>query len=706
VRSALVLFAALFALSCAHRTGPEGSSAAGAARPAKGCADCHGATLATQRGLKSVHAVVRDEGSCARCHLPHDTERTAPLADAEPKLCNACHGDRAYMRPHGGAGGIAACTPCHAPHASAQPTLLRGAPATLCGSCHPDVAKAHSGYPVAASRCTGCHRMHGGGAKLQNPLVHEVASDCSNCHAAADAPQPLATSQPQPGLCFDCHPELQEQLGKVTAPHAPARDGTCTACHSPHSSAVDGLLAGTTLEVCGACHPAVIAATRRPQPHKPAADGRCGDCHQAHGGQRAKLLVRPPDELCASCHPVVERWVAKKHLHAPLQMGDCSACHDPHGGAKRLLKADAVALCLGCHAAGKEGFIAGSHVHAPEPRGDCLSCHDPHASDAPRLVTRSDETLCKGCHDASVAARRDRGEKLHTPFLGGNCAACHAPHAAGKAGLRPGDVCVGCHVGTRRTWTKGVSVHSPFAEGACQDCHDPHGSKERAMLKQAPGALCTGCHFDVQGALEQPGAVVHDPLKTGTCLDCHHGHGSTQPALLVDAPEKLCGECHDVTGKEAIAKHGGYAFSASDCTGCHVPHAGEKKKLLRAEEHMPFGSGDCKSCHVDPVDPPGPPGVRPGGLGLCADCHDFGAMTKVPNAHAPVAAGRCFDCHSPHVGIGKAILRAPGAALCRRCHDARETAALPAHVQAGPAAGECGKCHPHHSPKARSVKRR
>ena len=40
--------------------------------------------------------------------LDSDPSVAAPLADSGPKLCNACHGDRAYMRPHGG--GTATCT--------------------------------------------------------------------------------------------------------------------------------------------------------------------------------------------------------------------------------------------------------------------------------------------------------------------------------------------------------------------------------------------------------------------------------------------------------------------------------------------------------------------------------------------------------------------------------------------------------------------
>ncbi|HSN13904.1 MAG TPA: cytochrome c3 family protein [Anaeromyxobacteraceae bacterium] len=200
--------------------------------------------------------------------------------------------------------------------------------------------------------------------------------------------------------------------------------------------------------------------------------------------------------------------------------------------------------------------------------------------------------------------------------------------------------------------------------------------------------------------------VAHDPVKDGACIDCHRGHGSDQRALLVREPAKLCAECHDVEDAGAVKRHGGYLFAQADCTGCHVPHSGAKKKLLRGEEHMPFGSGDCGTCHEAPADPPKAPTLKPGGLALCSDCHDFSSMPRLANAHAPVADGRCFACHAPHVGEGKALLLASERALCRRCHDPRDPAARQAHEQAKAGTSRCETCHPHHAPRSPAQKRR
>jgi len=153
-------------------------------------------------------------------------------------------------------------------------------------------------------------------------------------------------------------------------------------------------------------------------------------------------------------------------------------------------------------------------------------------------------------------------------------------------------------------------------------------------------------------------------------------------------------------------EHGGFAYAASDCTGCHLPHAGRRAKLVREELHMPFGSADCQACHSPPGESPQLPKLKAGGLELCADCHDFKAVTRLANPHAPVKSGACFSCHAPHAGAGKAILRASGPALCRRCHDPRSTAESAAHAKAPRPLAECVKCHAPHAPRMAGARHR
>jgi predicted CXXCH cytochrome family protein len=576
VRPAPLLASILLAAAagCVHPgTPPEGPAAAPSAAKARGCVDCHGEAVAAQRKRSAVHAPLRDDAACEGCHKAHDGKGPAPLAVGEPKLCNGCHGKRAFMRTHGGTRGPSRCTGCHAPHASAEAGLLREPPSKLCSGCHPDVSKAHGGYPVAETRCTSCHQLHGGDPKLVSPILHAPYPECRKCHPEPRAEKPFALSAPEPTLCFGCHPATEKALAALVVPHAPVKVGTCSACHAPHAAANAALLVADPKEVCGRCHAATVAATRRPGAHRPAADEKCTSCHAAHGGIRGKFLHKPQGAICTSCHPSVNVWVGRQSVHAPVRAGACSECHEPHGAEKRLLRATGIALCNGCHGAGRSAASAKSRVHPGEPKGDCLACHDAHASDRPRLVRRAEETLCKDCHASMIEARRAAGEEPHQPFVGGSCSACHTPHAGGKSGLKPGDLCTSCHVGTRPTWAKVKSSHRAFVSGGCTDCHDAHAAKGRSLLKGGAGELCARCHEKETAALQAPAGVGHSAIRGVNCIDCHRGHGSPLALLLRHEPDELCAECHAPGSVSAVAAHLAAGEKAARCTKCHAAHA-------------------------------------------------------------------------------------------------------------------------------------
>src|SRR5512133_3493745 len=187
VGRAFLLSVLALAAACAHPRGGQ-EAAEGDASSAKACAACHGPSLALERTRRSVHAAVRDDAACDRCHDPHTTPTTAPLTSPEPRLCNGCHGERPFMRPHASGRGDVACTRCHDAHASDEPALLRTPPGKLCGGRHADTMAQPARYPMGPSRCTACHEVHGGRAKLLPAKVHEVATDCGSCHAAATSP--------------------------------------------------------------------------------------------------------------------------------------------------------------------------------------------------------------------------------------------------------------------------------------------------------------------------------------------------------------------------------------------------------------------------------------------------------------------------------------------------------------------------------------
>jgi predicted CXXCH cytochrome family protein len=179
----------------------------------------------------------------------------------------------------------------------------------------------------------------------------------------------------------------------------------------------------------------------------------------------------------------------------------------------------------------------------------------------------------------------------------------------------------------------GLRLHGPFRGADCLTCHLPH-SGGRAALAADGAAVCLACHGDLKEALEKPGATVHPPVAEG-CLSCHQGHGSAVEGLLRKIVPALCADCHDLASGGLAARHGGFDVGTSACGGCHVMHAGQARKLLRAGLHQPFEVGTCDACHA-----PDAPRLLAAHRG-----------TKVTD--------RCVECHPPHAQRTRSP-RAPG----------------------------------------------
>ena len=133
------------------------------------------------------------------------------------------------------------------------------------------------------------------------------------------------------------------------------------------------------------------------------------------------------------------------------------------------------------------------------------------------------------------------------------------------------DICLTCHLGTRKTYARAASVHPPFADGPCTDCHDPHGSAQPRLLRLPHRELCLDCHDDLKKTLEAPGVKVHDPVRQG-CLDCHQGHGSAAEKLLRQPVPALCAECHTPSATAPVEGHPPVPDGAG-CLECHPAHA-------------------------------------------------------------------------------------------------------------------------------------
>ena len=91
------------------------------------CLECHEEIEKQAVGAKSVHQPVAN-GECASCHNPHAGATAKLLAKAVPTLCYDCHelADLQKVERHRAAGDRTACLTCHAAHQSGQNKLLKG----------------------------------------------------------------------------------------------------------------------------------------------------------------------------------------------------------------------------------------------------------------------------------------------------------------------------------------------------------------------------------------------------------------------------------------------------------------------------------------------------------------------------------------------------------------------------------------------------
>lgn len=291
--------------------------------------------------------------------------------------------------------------------------------------------------PVRADEKT-CLSAKCHGALAQEKVVHPPVKDaaCEVCHTE-DAPLGPFKGHPKYKLtmptlketCAICHGVKDDK--KVV--HAPVKDGSCTACHNPHSSPNERLLIMPMPDMCFLCHPTISdLSTKSLVKHgalNPTLNPRlCNACHDPHTSDyTARLRAGPPSAVCFQCHNKelttpygkimnMKAWVERfpeKDRHGPVKMGACTDCHSVHGSNNwRVLKAaypqevyaaytpDVYALCFQCHDEKvfsdskntKTGFRNGTlnlhakHVNRPFKGRTCRLCHDVHASPNPHHI--------------------------------------------------------------------------------------------------------------------------------------------------------------------------------------------------------------------------------------------------------------------------------------------------------------------------------
>ena len=521
----------------------------------------------------------------------------------------------------------------------------------------------------STAKCANCHDETMGGSLKHSP----AEDDCTFCHEFTEGAEKLQVklSSPEPGLCVDCHDDLQKAAdADLLTPHGPVAD-TCTSCHSPHSADGERLLISQPPELCLDCHDDVdeshaLAVSRSDcrgchdphgsdvshalaggMQHEPFAERSCDSCHRKGLGKRVRLNAKGA-ELCFACHGDMEDKLQTGVVHSPVAAGECLGCHNPHLAAQsKLLEAPDGELCFSCHPDIEEK-VKGKTVHAALEDG-CTTCHDPHQADHPLQLAQTPPTLCHDCHDPDDGDLK--GKHLGADLSEAACTTCHDPHGSADDHLLAGG-----------------SVHEPFRDG-CDTCHEGSASQ---LMEGGGTELCVVCHDDVMEYAGQA-RVPHEALELGTCIDCHTPHASPRPRLLKARTVEVCGECHDdQVAALGQTQHG--VIDAIGCHACHLPHGGESASLLREENPDLL----CLSCHdpgrlnlddagetitlLDSFEVTTETAKRMGNLRLSADGERnhpilnhrvLGTPTEEELAHIETSFEgdlRCLVCHDAHKG--------------------------------------------------------
>lgn len=526
-------------------------------------------------------------------------------------------------------------------------------------------------------------------------------------------------------ICVSCHNGSVQDSRSVLwkgaqHPNLPAgkgREGTCTACHSPHAKGGWGVLAGSGVPlrkggnaVCAGCHSAQAAATGAM--HAGRIGGVvCQDCHSAHGGTGKALLREAGIALCRRCHASTDPARSGGH---PLDVrGDgksggnalpgCLGCHPVHRAAGEADRSPAV--CVSCHRFERGGGGppgAGGSSHPGE--GTCGTCHTFHAKtgEGGRAFRGRDirpEELCRKCHASQwavdVKAGRAAGTHVTTASAGGAeiCSRCHKMHEApaGTALLRSPKPysCLECHEAQNTIREEGgIALAHPVFEKLAKGRLAEAIRDNRLVVGPLGEIVCRTCH-KVHASVKGTPLLTPGVEKAESCFLCHSAmrgkiHGGPAPGTAI-----RCLECHPVHGQKVTGNDPWRAI----CRRCH-PGASQHKEGGGNREHgrggglpgfdargrkTPFGSVSCPTCHDPHGGGEGKKRVRkpyrPNGL-LCTTCHrkEESVALTAHDLRGVAVESVCEPCHLPHGGESP-WMWAPGRgagengeASCRSCH--------------------------------------
>jgi hypothetical protein len=268
----------------------------------------------------------------------------------------------------------------------------------------------------------------GQGAPLQeNPLPHDVALDCRECHE--DVYINWEQSAHGRGLsCGQCH--LADQEIHARQGHGAA--GGTQACMSCHTTGYDPITDTWVADhvSCLACHnPVDPTHPEVPAPTDRSAD-LCGRCHIQANFEWQSSSHGEAGVTCVSCH--------SQHTTSLLSTtvsGQCANCHESYTvGYTHSVHYEEGLSCANCHLAPQEGPV-GEGSSKRQHRFDvsietCVACHgsemhnarnsstsSPHFSYKSRVLNPSDAMASAA--NAEVSAEPEKVGLLGFVTVGG-----------------------------------------------------------------------------------------------------------------------------------------------------------------------------------------------------------------------------------------------------------------------------------------------
>ncbi|WP_298268835.1 CxxxxCH/CxxCH domain-containing protein [Geobacter sp.] len=731
-------------------------AAAGSARAASTCSDCHGMPPIdapyrniTTGGFKGSHQThqpaAAGAANCAVCHTgsaTYGTDHTNGTIDLSNNLNNspvaALYSKGVFFNQTSNpVMGSCANVNCHFEKTTPLWASAKLVSPNDCGVCH--------GNPPS----DGNHPSITGPGKKHGDYYGTGATSCGKCHVdhtAEAAPFAHASSAGNRSLIlrFTATPNTGGTYSKsanLTYPNYlpsknPMRDGTCSGmyCHSDGAGGAPG-----TVPAWGGTLPA--------------------DCTGCHGGN------------ATSASPIAS-GLHTRHINAAAVLGtnfECARCHNGPVSAGN----DRAITTPASHVNGTKtvSFVGGGTYNATAKTCATTVCHSSGKATAPQPAAPSWTGAalgCNGCHGTS--------NPLGIPdypngSAGVPLANSHARHAAAA-----GD-CDKCHTNTTTTGTAikaGSTVHTNGTidvnfntakvgttatwSAATKTCSNVscHGTAKPVWGGTLP-TDCSGCH----------GSFVTSAVPIASYSHPTHLSKAYGPGTYLGATVTVCQTCHDYNTVQPDPKHADgtvevlnaagsacakchpgtlptwTSSSRLACTSCHaatpsvLPNgvaAPYKANFARSGHGQPFtnysSSRRCESCHdANGAHISGVLGdnmrlLLPDDNTQCASCHNSAA--KVPTvtkrnvlSHVTVKGGGatsdCKSCHDVHGSANLSMVKtsiagktitfanlssgfvktvAPYDGLCQVCHTRT------AHYKAGQALDghptkNCLSCHGH-----------